>query len=72
MEDPEMHEEVNRYQVRDMLAEGAQLIEVLPREDYEPVHLPGAINFPLEAFESEFLEQFDKRLPVIVYCANPH
>lgn len=65
-----MPEEVNRYQVRDMLADGCQLIEVLPREDYEPIHLPGAINIPLKVFESRFLEQFDKTLPAIVYCAD--
>jgi rhodanese-related sulfurtransferase len=43
-----MPQGVDRYQVREMLAEGAQLVEVLPEEDYESWHLPGAINIPLK------------------------
>jgi rhodanese-related sulfurtransferase len=65
-----MPKEVNRYQVKEMLAAGGQLIEVLPREDYNYRHLPGAINIPLKDFDPEFLEQFDKDRPVIVYCAD--
>jgi rhodanese-related sulfurtransferase len=65
-----MPKEANRYQVKEMLAVGGQLIEVLPREDYEHWHLPGAVNIPLKDFHSEFLEQFDKERPVIVYCMD--
>ena len=28
--------------------EGAQLVDVLPREEYEDEHLPRAINIPLK------------------------
>jgi rhodanese-related sulfurtransferase len=65
-----MPKEVNRYQVKEMLATGGQLIEVLPREDYNHGHLPGAINIPLKDFNAEFLDQFDRGRPVIVYCAD--
>jgi rhodanese-related sulfurtransferase len=37
-----------RDEVRALLGEGAQLVDVLPREEYEDEHLPGAINLPAE------------------------
>jgi rhodanese-related sulfurtransferase len=53
-----------------MLAEGAQLVEVLPEEDYESWHLPGAINIPLKDLTPDTIAQLDKKRPVIVYCAD--
>ncbi len=35
-------------EVRRLVAEGAQLVEELPREEYEDEHLLGAINIPLK------------------------
>jgi rhodanese-related sulfurtransferase len=31
--------------------EGAQLVDVLPREEYEDEHLPRAINIPLKELD---------------------
>ncbi len=45
--------DVFRSDVRRMVREGAQLVEVLPREDYEDEHLPGAINIPLKELNRE-------------------
>jgi rhodanese-related sulfurtransferase len=36
-----------RDEVRRLVEEGAQLVDVLRREEYEDEHLPGAINIPL-------------------------
>src|SRR2546428_425350 len=33
---------IDRNEVQRLLSEGAQLVEVLPREEYEEEHLPGA------------------------------
>ena len=65
-----MPQGIDRYQVQEMLAEGAQLVEVLPEEDYESWHLPGAINIPLKEFHQGAIAQLDKHRPVIVYCAD--
>lgn len=48
------------------------IIEVLPREDYEKFHIPGALNVPLDAqFEANIQRAApDKEAPVAVYCAN--
>jgi rhodanese-related sulfurtransferase len=61
---------IDWYQVQEMLTEGAQLVEVLPQEEYESWHLPGAINIPLKELNQESIAQLDKERPVIVYCAD--
>jgi rhodanese-related sulfurtransferase len=48
--------------------EGAQLVDVLPREEYEEEHLPGAINIPLKELDREMIARFNRDAPVIVYC----
>ena len=59
---------IDREDVRRLVAEGAQLVEVLPRSDYEEEHLPGAINLPLKELNRETARQLDRERPVIVYC----
>jgi rhodanese-related sulfurtransferase len=59
---------IDRNEVQLLLAEGAQLVEVLPREEYEEEHLPGAINLPLRRLESEARDRLDPNRAVIVYC----
>jgi len=46
----------------------AQLVEVLPAEEYEEEHLPGAINLPLKQLDAETAAALDRGRPVIVYC----
>jgi rhodanese-related sulfurtransferase len=54
--------------LRRLLAESAQLVEVLPREEYEELHLPGAIHLPLKALDAESAQQLDPGRDVVVYC----
>jgi rhodanese-related sulfurtransferase len=46
----------------------AQLVEVLPSEEYEEEHLPGAINLPLKQLDANTATVLDRERPVIVYC----
>jgi rhodanese-related sulfurtransferase len=48
-------------------AGGAQLVEVLPADEYEEDHLPGAISLPLRRLETEAVRILDRTRPVIVY-----
>ena len=48
--------------------EGAQLVEVLPREEYEEGHLPGAVNIPLKELDRDTTAPLRRDAPVIVYC----
>jgi rhodanese-related sulfurtransferase len=54
--------------VRELLAGGAQLVEVLPEHEYAEEHLPGAINIPLKALDAGSTAQLDKTRAVVVYC----
>lgn len=55
-------------QLRRLLAEGAQLVEVLPREEYDELHLPGAIHIALKELNAESARQLDPARDVVVYC----
>jgi rhodanese-related sulfurtransferase len=55
--------------VRKLLEDGAQLVEVLPRVEYEEEHLASAINIPLKELNRETTEeQLRRDALVIVYC----
>jgi rhodanese-related sulfurtransferase len=57
-----------RDEVRALLGEGVQLVDVLPREEYEDEHLPGAISIPLKELNRQATAQLKRDAPVIVYC----
>ncbi len=60
--------EIGRDDVRRLLAKGAQLVEVLPRAEYEEEHLPGAISISLKELNAETIRVLARARPVIVYC----
>jgi rhodanese-related sulfurtransferase len=43
-------------------------VEVLPPEEYEDEHLPGAINIPLKDLRTETAAALDRGRPVVVCC----
>lgn len=59
---------VNRKEVRRLVEAGAQLVEVLPREEFDEEHLPDAISLPLRSPTAETSAALDRSRPVIVYC----
>jgi rhodanese-related sulfurtransferase len=60
---------IDRREVQRLLAEeDAQLVEVLPQEDFAKEHLVGAINIPLKELDERALRELDRRRPVVVYC----
>jgi phage shock protein E len=63
MAQPIGHEELSA-----LLADGAQLVEVLPAEDYRELHLPGAIHIPLKELDADTAAQLSRSDPVVVYC----
>jgi rhodanese-related sulfurtransferase len=60
--------EINRENVRKMVADGAQLVDVLPAKQYEEERLPSAINIPLKKLDGQAVAALDRDNPVIVYC----
>jgi len=59
---------IDRDEVQRLLDQGAQLVEVLPDDEYEDEHLPGAINIPLKILGAESTRRLARDRPVIVYC----
>jgi rhodanese-related sulfurtransferase len=54
-----------------LIDRGAQVVEVLPEDDYAPAHLPAAINLPLRQLDQQHAAVLDRTRPVVVYCWDP-
>lgn len=63
-----MPQTIDRKDVQRLMREGVPVVEVLPREEFEDDHLPGAISLPLRSLEAEAQDRLDPAKPVIVYC----
>jgi rhodanese-related sulfurtransferase len=72
-----MPRDIDRRRLEQLQAHGAALVEVLPHEEFEHEHLPGAINLPLEELCADSAEKLlgrdsrdsrDKGRAIIVYC----
>jgi rhodanese-related sulfurtransferase len=63
-----MPRSVDLATVKRLLDGGAQLVEVLPPDEFAEEHLPGARNIPLRALTADAAAQLDRGTPVIVYC----
>jgi rhodanese-related sulfurtransferase len=59
---------VDLAELQRLIASGGQLVEVLPAQEYEEFHLPGAINIPLIALDARSVQQLDPGRDVVVYC----
>jgi rhodanese-related sulfurtransferase len=55
-------------ELRALIDRGAQVVEVLPQQEYQEEHLPGAINIPLKKLDAETAAVLDRGNPVVVYC----
>jgi rhodanese-related sulfurtransferase len=58
--------EINELQR--LLADGAQLVEVLPEAEYEDEHLPRALSIPLKQMDAATTASLEKPSAVVVYC----
>jgi rhodanese-related sulfurtransferase len=55
-------------EVKQLLDQGAQLLDVLGQDEFEHDHLPGAINIPLKQLDATTAARLDRARPVLVYC----
>ena len=55
-------------EVKRLLDQGAQLVDVLGEDEFEHDHLPGAINIPLKQLDATTTAKLDRNRPVLVYC----
>ncbi len=59
--------EISRAEAREMLDQGAQLIDVRADHEWEAGHLPGAVHITLDELPAR-VEEIDRDRPVILYC----
>ena len=59
---------IDRAGVQRLMREGAQIVDVLPKEEFADEHLPGAINIPLKELDEGSAARLRKDRPIIVYC----
>ena len=62
-----MPKDIGLEDMRRLVDEGAQVVEVLPAREYEEEHLPGAVSIPLKSLD-EATAARHKHRPVVVYC----
>jgi rhodanese-related sulfurtransferase len=59
---------IDLKRLQELLANGAQLVEVLPRAEFTEEHLPGAISLPLKELDATTTAALDRTRPVVLYC----
>lgn len=65
-----MPQQIDQEEARRLMAQGAQIIDVLPAREYGEDHLPGAVNLPLRRIEADARRVLDPGRPIVVYCAD--
>ena len=59
---------IDRSEVGRLVRRGAQLVEVLPEEEFTQEHIPFAVNIWLRDLDRVAPRRLDRARPVIVYC----
>lgn len=60
--------QVNAESLQRLVERGAQVVEVLPDDEYDELHIAGAVNIPLKQLDASTAATLDRDRPVIVYC----
>jgi rhodanese-related sulfurtransferase len=63
-----MAEPVNRDELQTLAHNGAQIIEVLGRSEYEQAHIPAAMNIPLAELSSDTAAVLIRERMIVLYC----
>ncbi len=58
---------IGREQLHQLVSGGAQVVEVLPVDEYRAGHLPGALSIPLKELADRSGE-LDRTRAIVVYC----
>jgi rhodanese-related sulfurtransferase len=62
--------DIIREDIRPLVRRGAQLVDVLPRDEYEKIHISGAISIPLSMISRSTADRLHWDRPVIVYSRS--
>jgi len=62
--------EIQHRELAEMVATGAQIVEVLPSHEYNAAHIRGAIHVPLGRILRNAPAALDRDRPLVVYCRD--
>jgi phage shock protein E len=56
--------------ILEMINNGAKIVDVRSREEFEDEHYPNAINIPVNEIQKRMAELGDQSTPLVLYCAS--
>jgi rhodanese-related sulfurtransferase len=56
-----MPKSIDRNEAQRLIKKRAQIVDVLPRKEYDYFHLPGAINLPLKSLNRDTVHQLQSK-----------
>jgi rhodanese-related sulfurtransferase len=55
-------------EVQRLMDEGARVLDVMSREEYDDSHLPGALHISLKELDERATAALERDRPIITYC----
>lgn len=62
--------QVSSQQARQLVKDGARLVDVRTPGEFNAGHIPGAVNVPLQELGARLKQLGAKEKPVVLYCAS--
>ena len=62
--------DISNTDARQLVAQGARLVDVRTPEEFEAGHISGAVNIPVRELDRRLAELEPKQRPVVVYCRS--
>lgn len=62
--------QVSSQQARQLVKDGAKLVDVRTPGEFNAGHIPGAVNVPLQELGARLKQLGAKEKPVVLYCAS--
>jgi rhodanese-related sulfurtransferase len=63
-----MPQSIALAELKRLLDQRAQLVDVLAPAEYAEEHLPNAVNLPLTTLDAHSAARLDRGRPVVTYC----
>lgn len=64
------YQQINLKQAKEKISQGAYLIDVRSKREYNIDHINGAVNIPVEEIENPTKKIISKNDVIIVYCRS--
>ena len=58
---------IDRAQLLELISQQAQVVDVLPDDEYAARHIPNAVSIPLRRLDAEGTSVLRRDKPVVVY-----